>query len=109
MNVEKNTEEHPASLVGEHVRGEAVVTSDEGQVPSGCVMSMCATLHPPVVLLQRVRFIAQYLGGGSWLPGSQSKDCRAKAMGWPGITSKAVKEKETPPYQQHCLTNYKLI
>ena len=65
MNVEKYTEEHPASLVGEHVRGEAVVTSGEGQVPSGCVMSMCATLvHPPVVLLQRVRFIAQYLGGG---------------------------------------------
>ena len=29
-------------------------------------------------------------------------------MGWPGTTPKAVK-KATPPYQQHCLTNCKLI
>ena len=45
------------------------------------------------------------LGG----PGSQSKDCEAKAMGWAGITSKAVGKEATPPYQQHCLTDHKLI
>ena len=64
----KYTEEHPASLVGEHDRGEGMVTSGEGQVPSGRVMSMCATLvHPPVVLPQRVRFIAQYISSGGEL------------------------------------------
>ena len=42
--------------------GEAMVSSGEGQVLSGHVMSMCATLvHTPVVLPQRVKFIAQYM------------------------------------------------
>ena len=39
QNVEKNTEEHPASLVGEHDRGEAMVSSGNGHIPSGRVMS----------------------------------------------------------------------
>ena len=33
---------------------------------------------------------------GLWWPGSQSKGCGVKAMGWPGITSKAVGKSDTP-------------
>ena len=33
---------------------------------------------------------------GCWWPGDKSTDCRAIAMGWPGITSKAVEKSDTP-------------
>ena len=66
--VEKYTEEHPAPPAREHDRGEAMVFSGEGQVPSGLVMLMCATLvHPPVVLPQWARFMAQYISSGGEL------------------------------------------
>ena len=66
--VEKYTAEHPAPPAREHDRGEGMVCRGEGQVPSGLVMLMCATLvHPPVVLPQCVRFIAQYISSGGEL------------------------------------------
>ena len=41
-------------------------------------------------------YTKQSAAGGSWWPVSQSNDCRAKGMGWLGITSKAVVKKVTP-------------
>ena len=44
--------------------------------------------------------------GGSWWPGSQSNDCKAKAMrDGQGSPPRQWKKKATPPYQQHCLTD----
>ena len=34
--------------------------------------------------------------GGAWWPGSKYNDYRAKVMGCPGITSKAVERSDTP-------------
>ena len=39
-------EEHPGPPAFEQDCGEAMVSSGEGQVPSGLVLSMCATLVP---------------------------------------------------------------
>ena len=48
-------------------------------------------------------------GGGGGLEAMEEQRLQSKGDGWPGITSKAVGIKATPPNNQHCHIDYQLI